>query len=63
MNYQPNLFDLGNTQCACCGAVVPLTKVIPVTYMFNLYRTLTDHVCSELCKQNWHIDQMRRAGL
>lgn len=61
MNQVPRL--LGLTQCASCGTTIRLDEVILVTFRISEHITDTEHVCSERCRQNLYLHQLRGCGL
>lgn len=63
MNYQPSLFNHGKTQCACCDTVVRLDEAVVKTYHVGEHHSITEHWCSERCKQEWYLGRLRVSGL
>lgn len=53
MNYQPSLLTWGNTQCACCGKVVPLTEAVVVTRHITETFAEQEHFCTDTCAASW----------
>lgn len=63
MNYQPDLFSSGNTQCACCDKLVRLDEAVVKTYHVSQNKQETEHFCTDRCKQEWYIGRLRSSGL
>lgn len=63
MNYQPDLFTNGFTQCACCDKLVPLDEAVVKTYHVSPHHSITEHWCSTKCQQEWYMGRLRSSGL
>lgn len=63
MNYQPDLFTYGLTQCAECGDLIHQDEAVVRTYQDSTSDEQQEVFCSTLCHQYWYINRLRECGL